>query len=175
MKTAVALSLLASVGYAGGMYDGNRILGFEATAATVEADTFGLLGERDHKGDDVEFGIRLGAENTEWRSMLLVNYFDSSDDDQEYWKVQGTFDYLLLQDNTSFHPFIGINLGYISYSTSNPTGDDDDSGILYGGQIGMLWRAAESLEIDISYRYSFSNADYVNHTEGVVFGLNYMF
>jgi opacity protein-like surface antigen len=128
----------------------------------------------DHDGSDVEYGLRLGAQNDEWRTLLTVNYFDSSDDDQEYVKGLVSFDYLLMKES-AFKPFIGVNFGYISYTTSVPNGDDDDSGFLYGAQAGFLYRVAEHVQMDISYRYSLSEADRVNHTEGVVFGINYIF
>lgn len=159
---------------AGGMSVGDKIIGVEVAAGKVEADTYGPFGEYNHIGDDVEFGLRLGAQNDAWRTLLILNYFDSSSDDQEYIKGLATFDYLITKES-DFKPFIGVNLGYINYTTSNPTGDDDDSGFLYGGQAGLLYNVTESIQVDLSYRYSFSSADSVNHTEGIVFGMNYIF
>jgi len=169
-----AMAVVSSV-QAGEISVGERIIGLEVAAAKIQADTYGPTGEYDHTGDDVEYGLRLGAQNKEWRTLLVVDYFDSSNDDQQYVKGLVTFDYLIMQES-AFKPFIGVNLGYISYSTSNPvTGDGDDSGFLYGGQAGFLYRLAENIQMDVSYRYSFSEANSVNHTEGIVFGINYIF
>jgi len=160
--------------HAEGITIGEKIIGIEGASATIKADTYPPFGELDHEGSDIEYGIRLGAQNKEWRTLLIANYFDSSDDDQEYFKAQATFDYLLVQDS-AFKPFIGLNLGYISYTTSNPNGDDDDSGFLYGAQAGFLVRVADHVQFDVSYRYSFASSDTVNHTESIVVGLNYIF
>jgi len=150
----------------------DKILGIEVGAAKIEADTFGPFGESDHEENDVEFGIRIGAQNEEWRTLLILNYFDTgTKSDQEYIKGLVTFDYLLMKKST-FKPYIGINLGYINYTTS---GMDDENGFLYGAQAGMLYRIADNIQVDLTYRYSFSESDHVNHVEGIVFGLNYMF
>jgi opacity protein-like surface antigen len=171
--TLLVVSLIGSA-YAGNTMSDERILGIEVASATIEADTFGLGGENNHEGDDVEFGVRLGAQNDEWRTLLILDYFDSSDDDQSYWKGLVTVDYMILKEG-KLKPFIGVNVGYIDYDTSLLDVFGDGSGLMYGGQAGVLFRINEHLQADVQYRYSFSSADSVNHTEGILFGIEYIF
>ncbi|BAF72903.1 outer membrane beta-barrel protein [Sulfurovum sp. NBC37-1] len=152
-----------------------KIIGVEIGSAQIEADTYGPFGEESHRSAyNVEYGLRLGAQNDTWRTLLIVNYFDSTDDDQKYYRGLGTFDYLLMQDS-SFKPFIGVNIGYMNYKTSNPNGNNDENSFIYGGQAGVLFRVADEIELDLSYRYSLSSSEYVNNTGSILFGLNYIF
>ncbi len=174
-RTFVGTLLLGSISYAdSGILPDRSIIGIEIGMGYLQADTYAPLGEADHEGDDVTYGIRLGAQSGDWRSLVILDYFDSSEDDQEYYKGLVTFDYLLLPDS-QLHPYIGINLGYISYTTSNPTGDDDDSGFLYGGQTGVILDLDDSFQVDLSYRYSMSGADSVHHSADLIVGLNYKY
>jgi len=159
-------AVLTSGVQAGEISVGEKIIGIEIGAGTIEADT---LFEYDYTGNDVEYGIRLGAQNDEWRTLLVLDYYDSSDDDQKYIKGLVSFDYLLTE--STFKPYIGVNLGYLDYTSES----NDDSGFLYGGQVGFLYRVADNVQIDVTYRYSFVEADHVNHVEDVVFGVNYIF
>jgi opacity protein-like surface antigen len=163
----VGAAVLTSGVQAGEISIGEKIIGLEIGSGTIEADT--LIGGYDTRGTDVEYGIRLGAQNDEWRTLLILDYYDNSDDDQEYFKGLVSFDYLLTE--SEFKPFIGINLGYLDYTSTG----NDDSGFLYGGQLGVLYRAAENVQVDVTYRYSFVEADHVNHVEDIVFGVNYIF
>jgi opacity protein-like surface antigen len=160
-------AVLTSGVQAGEISVGEKIIGLEIGAGKIEADT--LVGGFDYVGNDVTYGVRLGAQNEEWRTLLILDYYDSSDDDQKYFKGMVSFDYLLTE--TPFKPYIGINLGYLDYTSESY----DDSGFLYGGQVGFLYRVAENVQIDVTYRYSFVEADHVNHTEDIVFGVNYIF
>ncbi len=149
-------------------------VGVEIGSAQIEANTYGPFGENDHKSAyNIEYGLRLGAQNSAWRTLLIVNYFDSTDDDQKYYKGLATFDYLLIQDS-SFKPFIGVNAGYINYITSNPNENDEDNSFLYGGQAGVLFSVSDEVQLDLSYRYSLSSSEYVNNTGSFLFGLNYI-
>jgi opacity protein-like surface antigen len=170
--TTIAAGLLATTAVmAEDIDDSQKLLGIEVGAATIEADTFGVLGEANHRGSDVEFGIRFGAQNEEWRTMLMLDYFDSSDDDQEYWKGLATVDYWITRQS-NFKPYVGLNLGYLSYTTS---GIDDDGDFIYGMQAGFAVDMGEAVQLDLAYRYSFSASDYVDHVEGVVLAVDYKF
>ncbi|HEO98722.1 MAG TPA: hypothetical protein ENO02_05440 [Epsilonproteobacteria bacterium] len=172
-KVAVALSclVLGSTLQAAELSEVKKFIGFEVGAAKIQADTFLV---NDHEGDDAEFGLRLGAQNDEWRTMLVFDYFDSSDDDQNYEKGLVQFDYYLFNNESesfSFRPFIGINAGYMNYESE---GIDED-GFLYGGQAGFIFGVTEHFDIDVMYRYSFTDAAHTDHVESVVVGLNYFY
>ena len=179
MKKIVAVLLGTMIGsslYAGN-YDttSKSFLGIEVGAATIEADTYGILGEHNHKGKNIAYGLRFGAQNKEWRTMLIGNYLNSSKNDQKYFKGQATFDYLLRQES-ALNPFIGLNIGYINYRTSpDNNGNDSFNSFLYGGEAGIIVGATDNIELDFGYRYSFCSSSHMNHTENIVFGMNYMF
>jgi opacity protein-like surface antigen len=174
MLKKVVMSGLLAMGVAGSLYaeegglpSSEKIIGIEVGGGKIQADT--ILGGYDYTGNDVTYGVRLGAQNTEWRTLLIFDYYDNSDDDQKYFKGLASFDYLLT--DTEVKPYIGLNLGYIDYTSESY----DDSGFLYGGQVGLMYRIAENIQIDVTYRYSFVEADHINHTEDIVFGVNYIF
>jgi len=172
-KTVVALiagMALGSSVYAESAPGDNKFLGLEVGAATVQGDTFTELG---HDGDAVEYGVRLGAQTEEWRTMFTFDYFDSSDDDQNVEKGLLTVDYFIYNSGTemSVRPFIGLNIGYANYESTAI----DDSGFLYGGQAGVVIGITPQIDLDISYRYSLSEMDVMDHTGSIVFGFNYLF
>jgi len=172
--TSMALILGSSL-YAEDLSISERILGLEIGSAQIQADTnTGAIGEANHDGSDVEYGIRLGAQMNEWRTLLILNYFDSSEDDQNYEKGLVTVDYMFMNNNETlngFQPYIGLNVGYINYESTYI----EENGLLYGGQVGFYYRAAENFGFDLSYRYSLSEADRTDHLQSVTLGLNYIY
>ncbi len=180
MKKSITIPCIAMIlgasAYAGDMAISERILGVEINAAQIQADTNGdgIFGEANHDGSDVEYGIRIGAQMNEWRTMLVLNYFDSSDDDQNYEKGMITLDYMFLADQGKiqpFQPYIGLNVGYMNYEST----DIDENGVLYGGQVGFAYRLTGNVGLDLSYRYSLTEADRTDHIQSVVFGVNYIY
>jgi len=172
-KVAVALSCLVwgSMLQAAELSEVKKFIGLEAGAAKIQADTFL---SNDHKGDDTELGLRLGAQNDEWRTMLVFDYFDSSNDDQNYEKGLIQFDYYLFNhksESFSFRPFIGINAGYMNYESTGI----DENGFLYGGQAGFIFGMTKHFDIDVMYRYSLTDAAHTDHIKSVVVGLNYVY
>ncbi|MDQ1325844.1 MAG: hypothetical protein QG564_968 [Campylobacterota bacterium] len=153
---------------------GDKFLGLEVGAATVQADTGGFFGELDHEGTDVELGFRLGVQNEAWRTTLIYDYFDSSDDDQNYEKGMLTLDYYFLeaaQGSQMFNPYIGLNVGYMNYESTGI----DENGFLYGGQVGVTFNVMESIDVDLGYRYSLTDAAQTDHIGSVVLGINYLY
>jgi opacity protein-like surface antigen len=156
-----------------------KFIGLEVGAATVQGDIGGYFPEYDHDGSDVELGFRLGAQINEWRTMLIFDYFDSSDDDQNYEKGLLSFDYFFLNSNqgeyNAFRPYIGVNVGYMNYEAT----DVDVNGFVYGGQVGFAYRVAEHVDIDLMYRYSLTSGSddqyEADHIGSVLFGINYIY
>lgn len=159
-------------------------IGLEVGYATVQGDVGGFFpGDilRDYEGSDVEFGIRIGAQQEEWRSTLSFNYFDGNKDGvrQNYEKGLASIDYLFLKSNkNNFQPFIGMNLGYINYES---TENIDMSGFIYGVQAGFVVSVTENIDMDLQYRYSLSSATQddrdasLDHIGSIVFGINYVY
>lgn len=159
-----------------GMSVSQSILGLEVGYATVQADTDGgIFGEPDYKGEDMDIGFRIGAQNNEWRTMFVYNYYDNTDEDQNVQKAFIEFDYFFLGSDTQerpvFNPYIGINAGYMNYEST----DIDENGFLYGGQAGFTIELTDALEVDMMYRYSLTEAPRTDHIGSFVFGVNYIF
>ena len=159
-------------------------IGVEIGYATVQGDVGGFFPAeiiRDYEGSDIEYGIRLGAQMNEWRTTLVFDYFDSDDDDmkQNYEKGLASIDYFPIYDKSNtIEPYIGLNVGYLNYESTN---DIDMSGFIYGAQAGVIVKVNESIEMDLMYRYSLSNATQddrdaaLDHIGSIVFGINYIY
>jgi len=182
MLKKVAMTLLCmtlgSTLYAGeDIFTSKTFVGLEVGYAEVQGDVGYLVDdmeiiEPDFVGDyDVEFGIRIGAQNDEWRTTFIFDYYDSSDNDQNIEKGYLTLDYFLFSNGSALKPYIGVNVGYANYESTFV----DDSGFLYGGQAGIVIDVAEMINLDLSYRYSLSDADALDHIGSIVFGVNYIF
>lgn len=172
-KTVVALlagMALGSSVYAGSAPGDKKFLGLEVGAATVKGDTFYEL---NREGTAAEYGVRLGAQTDEWRTMFTFDYFDSSDDDQNVEKALVTVDYFVYNSGTevSVRPFVGLNVGYANYESTGV----DVSGIVYGGQAGVVIGITPEIDLDLSYRYSLSQTDEFDSMGTIVFGFNYLF
>lgn len=156
------------------------LIGFEVGAAKIQADTAFPI-ESNFKGSgDVEFGVRLGAQNESWRTMFIFDYYDSEDDNQNYEKGLFELDYFIfttVSDEITFSPYIGINAGYMNYESDGFGINEsiDESGFLYGGQIGFVFGLGESADLDLTYRYSLTDATQTDHMESFLVGINYIF
>jgi len=175
VKKVVIASLCIALGtvvQARDLSQSERILGIEIGSGTIQANNqfSPIVGELDHRGTDIEYGFRIGAQQKEWRTLFIADYLNSSDDDQEYIKGMLAVDYFIVQDS-ALKPFIGANVGYMNYKTTAI----DESGFLYGGQVGAAYRMTDNIEMDFSYRYSLSSANNTDHVEGIIFGLNYIY
>lgn len=168
-KIAIALlcTVLGSSLYAS---ESKGFMGLEVGYGSVDGDIF--TGQK-HEGDAAEFGIRLGAQTDEWRTMFVFDYFDSSSDDQTVEKGFLMIDYFFMDSDidTVVRPFIGANVGYANYESTLV----DASGFIYGGQIGVTMRAGESVDIDLSYRYSLGQEDELNNLSSITLGINYLY
>ncbi len=183
-KIAVALlcTALSSSLYAGEFSSARGFVGLEVGAATIDADANNAFyRDQNHRGSDVEYGFRLGAQSDEWRTMFVFNYFDSSGDNQNYEKGLLSLDYFLtssdISDNVSFKPYIGVNIGYMNYESDRTLHmfSIDESGLLYGAQAGFVLGVTESIDLDLLYRYSLTDAKNTDHIGSFVFGINYFY
>ena len=190
MTKKIALGFLCSAVLGSSLYAesdsfSNTFIGFEVGYATVQGDVGGgfFPGDiiRDYDGSDVEYGIRLGLQNEEWRTTLGFNYFDSTSDGhkQNYEKVLLSVDYFFFnQPNNPLKPYIGLNAGYVNYES---TDNIDMNGLVYGGQIGLTYSVNDNVDLDLMYRYSLSDATQddrdasLDHIGSFVFGVNYEF
>ncbi len=170
VKKIAIVALCAVMGsslYAKDIFSGQKFVGLEVGATEVQGDTV--------RGDEngVEFGLRIGAQTNQWRSTVLLDYFDKNEQNTE--KLMIAVDYFFL-DQTSeqsyFKPYLGVNAGYMNYEVSNTP---DINGFLYGAQVGFVAEVLEHIDVDLGYRYSLSSADEFDHSGSVVFGINYLY
>lgn len=167
----VLISTLMGTSLYAGNYDTNTkgFIGLEVGYGTVEGDTSGAF---KHQGDAVEYGLRLGAQNDEWRATFSGTYFDSGSDDQSVQKFLGMVDYFLFSESDmKVRPFIGANVGYGRYESTFV----DTTGFLYGGQAGFVVGVGDNIDLDLSYRYILFESEAVNSAGNIVFGLNYVY
>ena len=174
--TVLGSSLYADISQAKGF------IGLEVGAAAIHADANRVfVRENNHRGSDAEYGFRLGAQTDTWRSMFVFDYFNSNDDNQNYEKGLLEVDYFFLSsnlsDDVSFKPYIGVNIGYMNYESDRTLYmfSIDESGLLYGGQVGFAVGITDSIDFDLMYRYSITDAKHTDHIESFLFGINYLF
>jgi opacity protein-like surface antigen len=180
----LAIALSGSL-YAGNVSEGRKFIGLEVSQTDIQADWVGSptppYYEIGAESDAVQFGLRLGAENDKYRTMLLYTYYDDSDREQNIQTGMLSVDYFIWNTDVQgmkLKPFIGINTGYMNYESNDPydqLNNIDESDFFYGGQAGLILNIGEVFEVDLSYRYSLSNLDEVDHMGNIVLGLNYLY
>ncbi len=158
---------LGSSVYARDISESQKFIGVEVSITEVQGE------QPSDTSDDVSYGVRVGAQNEQWRTMFTLNYFDSGEHNVE--KLFLSVDYFFLKtnmmDNYTLQPYLGLNVGYMNFESK----DVDESGFLYGMQGGVVLEVTEDVGFDVGYRYSLSSSDALDHTGDVVFGINYQY
>ena len=167
------LKVWASLLLTGSLYASGEqpFIGIEVGYANIKGDTYA---EARHKGEGVEYGLRVGAQSDEWRTTVLLNYFNSDKDDQNVERGIVSLDYFFLSGTeyqSIFRPFIGVSLGYANYESTTI----DDSDFIYGGQGGVVVNVLEQLDLDLNYRYMLSASDVLDNQSNLFLGLNYLY
>ncbi len=178
MKTKLSILLLSvvlsSTLSARDIENAERFVGLEFGASTIKANTGGLFGENNVEGTDGEYGIRIGAQNKEWRTILSLSQYDNKDSDQNYEKGQIGFDYYLLTSQfktTSFRPYLGVHGGYMNYESTQI----EEDGFFYGGQAGFTLGVGEKIDVDLAYKYSIADLEEVDNVGSLNIGVNYLY
>jgi opacity protein-like surface antigen len=173
MKKTLALALLLVSGvYAENFTTAQTFIGLDLGYSQVKGyikDGSSLAYEDD---SDMQYGFRIGAENEKWRTTFIFGYYDNGDTDQNVEEYLMTIDYFLTQELNTIRPYIGANIGYANYEADYV---EDEGGIVYGGQLGFTVDLVPKVNMDLSYRYSVTDFDELDHTGGVMLGVNYKF
>lgn len=181
----VAATLFLGMALSSSLYSedysiGKKFLGLEVGAAQIQGgvylDPFDALSyDQYFEGSDITYGLRFGAQNDQYRSTLLWDYYDNVDEDQNLQMGLVTVDYYVLSQDAAavtVKPYIGINLGYSRYQATLV----DESAFLYGGQAGVAASVSDQVDIDLGYRYSLAyNAHSFDHFGAFMLGLNYLY
>jgi len=183
----------------------------DSSAELLVVDRFGneaaSLDKITAVGDSaIEYGIRLGAEKDDWRTTIAYSYLNDDTDGFEETMHKGwlLLDYFIWSsgsDSYNVKPYLGAHIGYLGYEATvyDPNFDVnqvlmDDTGFFYGGQAGLALIISDVVELDISYRYSFTSIDdvvdttptgvngywydtvaSVDNTGSIVFAINYFY
>ena len=83
------------------MLGSETFIGLEVGYSEVQGERIGLV---ENTGDDVSYGFRIGAQNDEWRTMFLFNFYDNSDNDQNVEQGLFAIDYFFLGEKPSYKP-----------------------------------------------------------------------
>ncbi|MBU1667748.1 hypothetical protein KKC13_04960 [bacterium] len=151
-------------------FSSERLLGIEVGYATSDYQVNSIK-----KGNaDVELGFRIGAQNRDWRTTVVGNI--SRDANQKYQKAMITFDKFVWQslyekDNIVFKPYLGGHIGWIKHTADDLT----ENGLLYGGEVGLVWNVLREVDFDLGYRYSVTNLDTLDSLDAVTMGINYIY
>lgn len=121
------------------------------------------------------FGLRIGAENEEFRFLLIYEIIQ----DEKYNNIAtvsqnmitGNLDYFIPTQSQTIKPFIGVIFGQAEYKFSSYS----DSSYIYGAEVGLDFNINKHYSIDIFGRYIPSSLDTVNHYIQSGIGLNYKF
>jgi len=155
--------------YSGNITESKKFIGVEISVTEVQGD--GPSEIKSNMSNGTSVGLRLGAENEEWRTTIGLNYFDAEGRNVE--KLYGAIDYFFLKRNLSkssiISPFIGFTVGYVNYESTKV----DENGFVYGGQVGLDLNVFNNISLDVGYRYMLSSAQLFDHSSDVFFGLIY--
>ncbi len=186
-KIAIGILAVALTGslYADNYSVGQKFVGVELGNTNLDRDVQVNSGESGPTSDSsIEYGFRLGAQNEEWRTTVLYTYYNDDDSNFEDTMHKGSLnlDYFIWSTDAGgmkIKPFIGGHVGYMSYDAEG-TITADGSGFFYGGQAGAALAVGEVVELDLFYRYSFTDLKDIpeislDNTGSIVFGLNYFF
>jgi opacity protein-like surface antigen len=175
LKKALSLLLLGSVAVTSvsaadntSVVSSTRFIGVEVGVTDVQGET---LFDPSNSGTDVSYGLRIGAKEGVWRTAFLFNYYDNTDDDMNVETMLLTVDYFFLENTSSVQPYLGLNVGYANYESTGI----DDSDFLYGGQAGLLFDVSSDFDLDLSYRYSLTNMDVMDHAGSLMLSVDYKF
>ncbi len=172
-KVFLIAFLIFSSLHAKDSFTSERLLGIEVGYGTLKTtDTAGV----ESSSKDAEYGFRIGAQNTDWRTTLATNFYRAGD--KKYQRAMLEFDRfvwasLYKTDSIVFKPYLGGHIGWMRY-TDDAVGTKDN-GFLYGGKVGLAWNVLREVDFDLGYRYSVTNISTVNNLGGFVFGVNYIY
>ncbi|CAA6801361.1 MAG: Unknown protein [uncultured Sulfurovum sp.] len=152
-------------------FSSERLLGIEVGYTNTMTNGNGT--QRSER--DVEGGIRIGAQNDDWRTTLAARFMKSGG--RDYQKVMLDFDHFVWEslyktDHVVFKPYLGGHLGWLRYT------DDvslSDNGFAYGGQLGLALTVLDEVDFDLGYRYTVTDIETVDNFGSFVFGVNYIY
>ena len=118
----------------------------------------------------VTFGMTLGIQALKWRTDANLEHGN------DYTSFSLNADYIVLDSmfgTPKIRPYLGLNVGYLSYNDLKLT---DTDGILFGTNVGLILYANDVVDIDIGYRYDkVSGFDGLDTLQGVSLSVHYFY
>ncbi len=170
-KILLSSLLILTLSEAKDSFSSERLLGIEVGYAGSKAkDAIGL----DESVNGVDFGVRLGAQNKDWRTFITANM--SNYKGHKTQRVMLSFDKFVWQslykkDDIVFKPYLSGHIGYMQHKSDNPS----ENGMFYGGGLGVAWNVLNEVDFDLGYRYSFADLADLDSFDAVTFGVNYIY
>jgi len=172
-KFFILFLLILTFSNAKDAFSSERFLGIEVGYSMMESrNQIGVI--EDNR--DAEYGIKIGAQNAEWRTTIDVNLF--KDTHKKYEQARLSFDYfvwnsLYKKDDIVFKPYLGTHIGWMNYTDEQ--GNIKANGLLYGAQAGLAWNVLDEVDFDFSYKYSKTTISDVESLSAFMLGLNYLY
>ncbi|CAA6822187.1 MAG: Unknown protein [uncultured Sulfurovum sp.] len=157
--------------YAAEDFSSERLLGIEVGYTTTVTNGDGT--QRTER--DAEVGVRIGAQNDDWRTTLSARFMKSGG--RDYQKIMLDFDHFVWEslyetDQVVFKPYLGGHAGWLRYT------DDislSDNGFAYGGQVGLALNVLKEVDFDLAYKYTVTDMEMVDNFGSFVLGVNYIY
>ena len=173
MFNKIVLATVATFSLANAVDDfsSERLLGIEVGYTTVNSRSEAMF----NKSNTVpEFGLKLGAQNEEWRTTLHLNFMEA--EGRSYQKAMIDFDRfvwasLYETDSIVFKPYLGAHIGWLRYTADLET----DNGMAYGGQLGLALNVLNEVDFDLGYRYTVVDMPTVDDIGSFTFSVNYLY
>jgi len=172
-KIFLAIIYTLSLSHAVDDFSSERLLGIEVGYSTVNStNEIGL----NKVSSSPEIGFRIGAQNEEWRTTIRASFMKAQG--RDYQKAMLDFDRfvwasLYETDSIVFKPYLGAHVGWMRYT------DDalflSDSGLAYGGQLGLALNVLDEVDFDLGYRHTIANINGVDSVDSFVFAVNYLY
>lgn len=166
----VSLALAGTMAYAEAddySYDTHSLIGIEggygsfdlehgltATTTTNSSKNYG------------EFGVKIGAETTNYRLFLSARQYAISGFDQAYsYGAEGQY---LINVSNYMNIFVGLNIGTMNfkYETDPTLAKVSSRENYYGGDIGVNLHVMKELDVEIGARYMYFGYSYSSNGVG---------
>jgi len=170
-KLLLSSLLILTLSEAKDSFSSERLLGIEVGYAGLETKSSIAL---DENVKNVEFGFRIGAQNKDWRTLIIANM--SNSEGHKVQKVMLSFDKFVWQslykkDDIVFKPYLSAHIGWIKHSTDNLS----ENGMLYGGGLGLAWNVLNEVDFDLGYKYSVTKLENLDSFDAITLGVNYIY
>jgi len=170
-KVFLVMIFVMSLSHGVDDFSSERLLGIEVGYTTVNSRHEGIFNKTN---SSPEFGLKLGAQNEEWRTTLHLNFMKANT--RDYQKAMLDFDRfvwasLYETDSIIFKPYLGAHVGWLRYTADLET----DSGLAYGGQLGLAFNVLNEVDFDLGYRYTVADMNTVDDIGSLTFSVNYLY